>query len=86
MVGRLLLMLLLLGSRPGEALTGLIQHLLLLHCAGDLRGLASEVEVPADTLLRSRLIGAEGVVVEGIVGVVELTAQALVCVVEVDAG
>ena len=80
-----LLLLLLLGSGPREALTSLVQHLLLLNGAGNLRSLACEVEVPAHTLLRGRPIVAEGIVVEGIVGVVERTTQALVCVVEVDA-
>jgi hypothetical protein len=63
--GRLLLL--------GRGLTSLVEHLLLLHGAGDLRGLAGEVEVLANVLLRSRA-GAEGVVVEGIVGLVELVA------------
>jgi hypothetical protein len=82
----LLMLLMLLGSRPREALTSLVQHLLLLDGAGDLRSLACEVKIPAHILLRGRPIGAEGIVVEGVVGVVERTAQALVCVVEVDAG
>ena len=70
----------------GVLLASLVQHLLLLDGAGNLRSLACEVEVPAHALLRGRLIGAEGIVVEGIVGVVERTAKALVSVVEVDAG
>jgi hypothetical protein len=70
----LLLMLLLLGSSPGEALTSLVQHLLLLYRVRDLRGLTGEIEVLAHTLLRDRSFTAEGVVIEGIVGVVELSA------------
>jgi hypothetical protein len=82
----LVLLVLLLGGGPREALTSLVQHLLLLDGAGNLRSLAREVKVPAHTLLRGRPIVAEGIVVEGIVAVVERTTQALVCVVEVDAG
>jgi hypothetical protein len=80
----LVLLVLLLGGGPREALTSLVQHLLLLDGAGNLRSLAREVKVPAHTLLRGRPIVAEGIVVEGIVAVVERTTQALVCVVEVD--
>ena len=70
----LLLLLLLVGGRSGEALTRLVQHLLLLHRVRDLRGLTSEIEVLAHALLRDRSIAAEGVIVEGIIGVVELSA------------
>ena len=70
----LLLLLLLLRSRPRESLASLIQHLLLLHRVRDLRGLTGEVEVLAHALLRDRPIAAESVIVEGIIGVVELCA------------
>ena len=79
------LSLLLLGRGPGEALAGLVEHLLLLHGARDLGCLAGKVKVLADVLLRGRAIAAERVVVEGVVGVVELAAEALVGLLEVDA-
>ena len=80
--GRLLL---LLGSRPGKALARLKEHLFFLHGAGDLGRLTSEVEVPTHALLGGRTMAAEGIIVEGIVGVVELSAQTLVRVVEINA-
>jgi hypothetical protein len=63
----LLLLLLLLLS---WALTGLVEHLLLLHGAGNLGRLAGKVKVLANALLGGGAI-AKRVVIEGIVGVVE---------------
>jgi hypothetical protein len=70
----LLLLLLLLLSRSREALTSVVEHLLLLHRVRDLRGLTSKVKVLAHTLLRNRAIAAERIIVERIVGVIELSA------------
>lgn len=64
-----LLLDLLLGSR----VTDLVDHLLFLQRVGDLGGLAGKVEVPTDVLL-GRWAAAKGVVVEDIVGLIELVA------------
>jgi hypothetical protein len=61
--GRLLLL--------GRGLASLIEHLLLLYGTRNLGRLPSEIKVLADVLLRRR-VGAESVVVEDIVGFVEL--------------
>jgi hypothetical protein len=66
----LLLLLLLLLS---WALTGLVEHLLLLHGAGNLGRLTGKVKVLANALLGGGAI-AKRVVIEGIVGVVERSA------------
>jgi hypothetical protein len=63
----LLLLLLLLLS---WALAGLVEHLLLLHGAGNLGRLTGKVKVLANALLGGGAI-AKRVVIEGIVGVVE---------------
>ena len=55
----------------GRGLASLIEHLLLLYGARDLGRLPSKIEVFADVLLRRRA-GAEGVIVEDIVGFIEL--------------
>jgi hypothetical protein len=68
----------------GRGLASLVEHLLLLHGARDLRCLAGEIEVFADVLLRRRT-GAESVIVEGIVCLVKLVAQAIVCLFKVNA-
>jgi hypothetical protein len=66
-----------------RALTGLEKHLLFLQNVGDLGGLAGEVEVLVNRLLNRRT--AESVIVEGIVGVIERVAEAIVGLLEVDA-
>jgi hypothetical protein len=66
----LLLLLLLLLS---WALAGLVEHLLLLHGAGNLGRLTGKVKVLANALLGGGAI-AKRVVIEGIVGVVERSA------------
>lgn len=63
--GRLLLL--------GRGMASLIDHLLFLEGIGDLGGLAGEVEIAPNALLGS-WAGAKGVVIEGIVGLVELVA------------
>jgi hypothetical protein len=65
------------------ALAGLIQHLLLLHDVGDLGGLARKVEMLVDRLLELR--AAKGVVVEGIVSVIERISVTIIGFLEVDA-
>lgn len=62
-----------------RALAGLEEHVLFLYGVGDLRRLAGEVEV------FPRRARAEGIVVEGVVGVVELIAEAVIRLFEVDA-
>jgi hypothetical protein len=54
-------------------LSSLVEHLLFLDGVGDLGRLACEVEVLADPLL-GRGAPAESIVIEGIVGFVELIA------------
>jgi len=49
----------------------MIEHMLLLHGLFDFGGLTSEIKVLPNILLRSRLI-TEGVIVESIVGLIEL--------------
>jgi hypothetical protein len=66
-----------------RALTGLEKHLLFLQNVGDLGGLAGKVEVLVNRLLNRRT--AKSVVVEGIVGVIERVAEAIVGLLEVDA-
>jgi hypothetical protein len=66
----MLLLLLLLLLLLSWALTGLVEHLLLLHGAGNLGRLTSKVKVLANALLGGGAI-AKRVVIEGIVGVVE---------------
>lgn len=72
--------LLLLGRR----VTSLVDHLLLLEGIGDHGRLAGEVEIPSDGLLGD-WAAAKGVVIEGIVGLVELVAQAIVGFFKIDA-
>jgi hypothetical protein len=60
-------------------------HALLLEGLGDIVGAAGEVEVAADAVLAGGAV-AEGVVVEGVGGRVQFAAEALVGVVEVNAG
>jgi hypothetical protein len=67
----------------GRALAGLEQHLLLLQDVRDLGRLAGEVKVLVNRLLDGR--AAKGIVVEGIVGVVEAVAEAVVRLVKVNA-
>jgi hypothetical protein len=55
-----------------------------LNGVGDLGRLACEVEVLADPLL-GRGAPAESIVIEGIVGFVELIAQAIIGVLKIDA-
>ena len=74
-----------LRGGPGEALTSLVEHLLLLHRIRDFRRLPSEVKVLAHILLRGRAVAAEGVIVECIVAIVEVSAQTLVCLLKVNA-
>jgi hypothetical protein len=52
---------------------------------GNLGGVASKIEVSTDRLLRRRT-AAEGVIIEGIVRFVELVAEAVVGILEVDSG
>jgi hypothetical protein len=66
----LLLVMLLLLLLLSWALAGLVEHLLLVHGAGNLGRLAGKVKVLADGLLGDGAI-AKRVVIEGIVGVVE---------------
>jgi hypothetical protein len=66
-------------------LARLVEHLLLLQRVRDHGCLAGEVEVLANRLLRGGA-AAEGVVVEVIGVVVELIAEAVVGLFEVDAG
>ena len=54
-------------------LASLVQHLLLVNRGGNFRCLTSKVKVLADALLRGRIL-AKRVVVEGIIGFVELVA------------
>lgn len=65
-----------------RTLASLEEHLLLLQDVGHLGGLAGEVKVLVNGLLDRRT--AKGVVVEGIVRVVELVAKAIVCLFEID--
>ena len=65
------------------ALAGLEEHLLLLQDVGDLGGLAGEVEVLVNRLLDGR--PSEGVVVEGVVGIVEAITEAMIRLFKVDA-
>jgi hypothetical protein len=67
----------------GGALTSLVQHLLFLHDVGDLGGLARKVEMLVDRLLELR--AAKGVVVEGIVSVIERISVTIIGFLEVDA-
>lgn len=67
----------------GVALAGLEEHLLLLQDVGDLGGLAGEVEVLVNGLLNGR--PSEGVVIEGVVGIVEAITEAIIRLFEVDA-
>jgi hypothetical protein len=67
----------------GRSLAGLEEHLLLLQHVGDAGGLARKVEVLVDGLLELR--AAEGVVVEGVVGIVEVVAESIVRLLKVDA-
>jgi hypothetical protein len=84
--GRLVLLLrllvLLLRSMLRNALASLVQHLLLLQDVPHLGRLPRKVEVLVDGALNGR--PAERVVVQGIVAVVELVAEAVVRLVEVD--
>jgi hypothetical protein len=66
----LVVMLLLLLLLLSWALAGLVEHLLLLHGAGNLGRLTGKVKVLANALLGGGAI-AKRVVIEGIVGVVE---------------
>jgi hypothetical protein len=67
----------------GRTLTGLEQHLLLLQDVRDLGCLASEVKVLVNRLLNGR--APKGIVIEGIVGVVEAVAEAVVRLIKVNA-
>lgn len=62
----------------------LVDHLLLLQRVCNLGSLASEVEIPPDALLGGWTGVAKSVVVEHVVGLVELIAQAVVRLLEVD--
>ena len=62
----------------------LVDDLLLLQGVCNLCSLAGEVEIPPDALLGRWAAVAEGVVVEGIVSLVELVAQAVVRLLEVN--
>lgn len=64
-------------------LTGAVQHLLLLDGTRDLGSLAGEVEVLSNILDG---FAAEGVVVQDIIGFIELVAEAIVGLFEVKAG
>jgi hypothetical protein len=67
----------------GGALSSLEKHLLLLQDVGDLGCLASEVKVLVNGLLDGR--AAKSIVIEGIVGIIEVVAKAIVRLLEVDA-
>jgi hypothetical protein len=67
----------------GVALAGLEEHLLLLQDVGDLGSLAGEVEVLVNGLLDGR--PSKRVVVEGVVGIIEAVAEAIVRLFKVDA-
>lgn len=51
---------------------------------GYLGGLAGEVKVSTDALLRRRA-ATEGIIVESVIGLIKLVTKAIVCVFEVDA-
>jgi hypothetical protein len=66
-----------------RSLASLIEHLLLLQDVGDLGCLARKVEVLVDGLLDGR--AAKGVVVEGVISIVEVVTEAIVRLLEIDA-
>ena len=72
------------GSLVGRLLASLEQHLLLVQRVGHHGRLAGEVEILAHGLLGRRAV-AEGVIVEVIVGVIELVAETVVRLFEIDA-
>ena len=68
-----------------DLLASLVNHLLFLQRVRDHGGLPGKVEVLANRLLRRRA-AAKGIVVEVIGVIVELVAEAVVGLFEVDAG
>jgi hypothetical protein len=66
-----------------RSLAGLVEHLLFLQDVGDLGCLTRKVKVLVDGLLDGRT--PKGVVVEGVVGIIEVVAEAIVRLLEVDA-
>jgi hypothetical protein len=66
-----------------HGVAGLVDHLLFLQGVCDLGRLAGKVEIASDGLLGGGGV-AKGVVIEGIVGLVELLAEAVVRLLEVD--
>lgn len=82
--GRRLVLDVLVHVLLGSGVANLVDHLLLVQRVCNLGRLAGEIKIAADVLLGGRG-AAKGVVVEGVVGLIELVAQAIVRLLEVDA-